>query len=75
MSIPRHYYGNFESPEHALACGVILGALVAGSASVPNKLITDIDIDVDGGGDYTNMLFVTTGNQRYRVTVDVEHGT
>lgn len=60
-----HSFGNSE---HALACGIVLGALL--KASSDDNLINGVQPFYDAERNYTNQVLVQIGDRHYTVTVD-----
>ena len=61
--------GHFVNDEHALACGMILGALMKPDAD-GQRTIDDARPFYDSQGNYTNQTLVRIGNRHYTVTVE-----
>lgn len=59
--------GHFDSDEHALATGVILGALV--KASAEENILVEARPFMDGR-DYTKQILVQVGDKHFTVTVE-----
>lgn len=61
----------FQSGEHALAAGYILGALMKAAGEDAGGGIQDVRPFYDAQGNYTNQFMVTfLGDRVYTVTVD-----
>lgn len=58
----------FGSSEHALACGIVLGALL--KANAEDNLINEVRPFYDAESNYTNQMLVQIGDRHYTVTVD-----
>jgi hypothetical protein len=59
---------------HALLVGNVVGALLrmAADLDVTGDIPTDVEIETDADGNYTNRCFITRGSGRYVVTVTKE---
>jgi hypothetical protein len=53
----------------ALLVGNVAGALLAMADSLGEDIPTQVEVETDGDGNYTNRCFVTRGSGRYAVTV------
>lgn len=63
---------HFSGDSHALATGIILGALMKANEGVdPSSLsVQDVRPYYDAAGNYTNQIQVRIGNKHYTVTVE-----
>lgn len=59
---------HFGSSEHALAGGIVLGALV--KASTEGDMVKDVRPFYDAQGNYTNQMLVQIGNRHFTITID-----
>lgn len=59
---------HFGNDEHALASGIVLGALLKASGE-SNAIVKDARPFMDGR-DYTNQILVRIGDRHYTLTVD-----
>lgn len=59
---------SFSNSEHALACGIILGAML--KANGEDDLVQEVRPFYDSESNYTNQMLVQIGDRHYTVTVD-----
>lgn len=59
---------SLSNSEHALACGIVLGALM--KANADDTLIKHVNPFYDSEQNYTNQMLVQIGDRHYTVTVD-----
>lgn len=62
-------HGNFDTGHHALATGLILGALMRVGAQ-EEELISDVRPYVDSDGNYTRQIIVQVGSELYTLTIE-----